>query len=143
MRVSEVMTRGVECVRPGDSIRTAAHRMRDLDVGPMPVCGDNDRLAGMLTDRDIAIRAVAEGKDPNSTKVQDVMTPGIHYCFEDDDVEEAAARMKEHQIRRLVVLNRDKRLVGIVSLGDLAVDTGDEHLVGETLEKVSEPAHKG
>src|SRR5262245_43964166 len=139
MRVSEVMTRGVQCVRPGDTIRDAARKMRELDIGPVPVCGDNDKLAGMLTDRDIAIRAVAEGKDP-STKVQDVMTPDIHYCFEDQDVEEAARQMRDRQIRRLVVLNRDKGMVGIVSLGDLAVDTGDEDMAGETLEAVSQPS---
>jgi CBS domain-containing protein len=138
MRISEVMTRGVQCVKPGDSLRDAAKKMRDLDVGPVPVCGDNDKLAGMLTDRDIAIRAVAEGKDPNSTKVQDVMTPDIHYCFEDQDVEEAAKQMRDRQIRRLVVLNRDKRMVGIVSLGDLAVETSDEDMAGETLEAVSQ-----
>ena len=140
MRIQEVMTRGVQCVRPADSIREAAKKMRDLDVGPMPVCGDNDKLAGMLTDRDIAIRAVADGKDPNATKVQDVMTKDIHWCFEDEDVEEAARKMKQQQIRRLVVLNRDKRMVGIVSLGDLAVDTGDEDMAGDALEAISEPA---
>ena len=140
MRVSEVMTRGVRCVRPSDTIRDAARTMRDLDVGPVPVCGDNDKLAGMLTDRDITVRAVAEGKDPNATKVQDVMTPDVHYCFEDQDVEEAANQMKDRQVRRLVVLNRDKRMVGIVSLGDLAVETSDEEMSGSTLEAVSQPA---
>jgi CBS domain-containing protein len=105
----------------------------------LPVC-DRDRLVGMLTDRDIAVRAVAEGYDPWTDHVKDAMTPDIVYCFEDQDVKEAAQLMKEKQIRRLVVLNRDKRLVGIVSLGDLAVDTGDEKLAGETLEQISEPA---
>lgn len=140
MKVSEVMTRGVRCVKPSDSIRDAAKQMRDMDVGPVPVCGDNDKLAGMLTDRDITIRAVAEGKDPSSTKVQDVMTPDIHSVFEDQDVEEAADQMKNRQIRRLVVLNRDKRMVGIVSLGDLAVETRDEDMSGKTLEAVSQSA---
>jgi len=134
------MTRGVECARPADSIAAAAQRMKDLDVGALPVCGDNDRLVGMVTDRDITVRATAESCDARSTCVKDVMTPDIIYVFEDQDVTEAARLMKENQIRRLVVLNCDKRLVGIVSLGDLAVDTGDEQLAGATLEAVSEPA---
>jgi CBS domain-containing protein len=139
MQVREVMTRGVECVRPDDTLQTAARKMRDLDVGPMPVC-DNDRLAGMLTDRDITIRAVAEGKDPRTAPVRDVMTEGIEYCFEDDDVKVAARHMRDRQVRRLVVLNRDKRLAGIVSLGDLAAEAGDDRLTGETLEQISEAA---
>jgi len=138
MFVSDVMTKGAECVRPGNSLREAAQKMKNLDVGPLPVC-DNDRLVGMITDRDIAVRAVAEACDPRTTTVKDVMTPDVVYCFEDQDVQEAARRMQEHQVRRLVVLNRDKRLVGIVSLGDLAVEAGDEKLAGRTLEHVSLP----
>jgi CBS domain-containing protein len=113
--------------------------MKDLDMGPLPVCGDNDRLVGMVTDRDITVRAVAEARDPRTTTVQDVMTPDVVYCFEDQDVREAAKLMQEHQVRRLVVLTRDKRLAGIVSLGDLAVETGDERLAGKTVEQVSLP----
>jgi len=138
MKVKDVMTKGAECVTPATSLREAAQKMKDLDVGPLPVC-DNDRLVGMITDRDITVRATAEAIPPGLGQVHDVMTPDVVYCFEDQDIEEAANQMKENQIRRLVVLNRDKRLVGIVSLGDLAVETGDERLVGETLEKVSEP----
>jgi CBS domain-containing protein len=140
MQVKEVMTRGVECVRPADSIARAAERMRELNVGALPVCGDNDRLMGMITDRDITVRATAGACDPCGTCVSDVMTPNIVYCFEDQNVEKAARLMEENQIRRLVVLNRDKHLVGIASLGDLAVKTGDEGLSGEALEQVSEPA---
>ena len=140
MQVKEVMTRGVECIRPGASLQEAARKMRDLDVGPLPVCGDNDRLAGMITDRDITVRAVAEGQDPKTARVQDIMTPDVMYCFEDQDVAEATRLMQESQIRRLLVLNRDKCLVGIVSLGDLAVKTGDKRLSGEALQQVSEPA---
>jgi len=139
MRVKDIMTTSVETVGPGTPLQEAAERMKSLDVGPLPVC-DGDRLVGMITDRDITIRAVAQGYGAATGKVQDVMTPDVVYCFEDQDVQEAARLMKDHQIRRLVVLNRDKRLVGIVSLGDLAVDTGDEQLAGETLEKVSEPS---
>src|SRR5262249_18576538 len=113
--------------------------MKNLDVGPLPVCGDNDRLAGMLTDRDITVRAVAEGRDPRGTTVQEGMTPDVIYCFEDQDVREAARLMQERQVRPLVVLHRGKRLVGIVSLGDLAVETGDAKLAGSTLEQVSLP----
>jgi CBS domain-containing protein len=140
MQVNEVMTPAVECVRPNDSIAAAAQKMKELDVGALPICGDDDRLVGMITDRDITVRATAGCCDPLGTCIRDVMTPGIIYVFEDQDVAEAAQLMKENQVRRLPVLNRDKRLVGIVSLGDLAVDTGDEELAGATLEAVSEPA---
>jgi CBS domain-containing protein len=139
MLLRDVMTRGVECVSPDDTIQAAAQKMRDLDVGPVPVC-DRDRLAGVLTDRDIAVRAAAEGKDPTTCRVRDVMTPGVVYCFDDQPVEEAERVMRERQIRRLLVLNRGKRLVGIVSLGDLAVRTGDREQSGEVLHDVSEPA---
>jgi len=139
MQVKEVMTQGVECVRPNDSIAAAAQKMKDLDVGVLPVCGDSDRLVGMITDRDITIRATAGCCDSSGTYVRDIMTPNIVYVFEDQDISDAARLMKENRIRRLVALNHDKRLVGIVSLGDLAVDTGDGELVGGTLEAVSEP----
>src|SRR5262245_23587772 len=140
MQVSELMTRGVECARPDDSIAHAAEWMRELNVGALPVCGDNDRLVGIVTDRDITIRAIAGACDPCVTCVSDVMTTQIVTCFEDQDVAEAVGLMEEHQVRRLVVLNRDKRLAGIVSLGDLAVKSGDEVLSYEALEQVSEPA---
>jgi CBS domain-containing protein len=138
MKVKEVMTRGVEVIHPEATVKEAAEKMKKLDVGPLPVC-DNDRLLGMLTDRDVTLRATAEGRDPAQLKVSDVMTPGVEYCFEDDDVREAARHMETKQIRRLPVLNRDKRLVGIVSLGDLAVDS-DEKLAGKALKGISEPA---
>jgi len=137
MKISEVMSRGVECTRPDATLREAAERMKTLDVGALPVC-DNDRLAGLLTDRDIVIRSIASGRDPQKEKVRDVMTPEIVFCFEDQDVGEAARLMKDKQIRRLPILNRDKRLVGIVSLGDVAVETGDKHLAGEALHGISQ-----
>jgi len=139
MQVKEVMTRGVECAHPDAPLRDAADKMKGLNVGSLPVCV-NDRLVGMLTDRDITVRATAEGLPPGLGRVRDVMTPEVIYCFEDQDVTEAARLMEEKQVRRLVVLNRGQRLVGIVSLGDLAVKTGDEQLSGEALEQVSEPA---
>jgi CBS domain-containing protein len=117
MKTRDVMTWGVECVSPDTSLQEAARKMRDLDVGPLPVC-DNDRLAGVLTDRDITVRATAEGRDPRTTMVRDVMTPDPVYCFEDQEVHEAARLMEEKHIRRLLVLNRQKHLVGIMSLVD-------------------------
>jgi CBS domain-containing protein len=140
MKVAEVYTPNPQCISPDSSLMEAAQKMRALDIGMLPVC-DNDRLAGAITDRDIAIRAVAEGLDPRGTQVRQVLTPEIHYCFETQSVNEVAQMMEEKQIRRLPVLNEEKRLVGIVSLGDLAVRTGKERLVGEVLECVSEPAH--
>jgi len=139
MRVSEVMTRGVECTRPDATLQEAARRMKDLDVGALPVC-HNDRLVGMLTDRDIAVRSVAEGHDPRADRVNDILTPDLVYCFEDQDVNEVAELMRAKQVRRLPVLNRDKRLLGIVALGDLAVRPGHEDLSGHVLEGISEPA---
>jgi len=139
MQLRDVMTHHVEVVRPGAAVQEAAALMRDLDVGSLPVC-DGTRLQGMVTDRDITIRATASGRDPRQTPVREVMTSELFYCFEDQPVKEAALLMEEHQIRRLPILNRQKDLVGIVSLGDLAVDTSDEELVGQVLEEVSEPA---
>ena len=139
MRVRDVMTRGPECTYPDATVREAAIRMQALDVGSLPVC-DNDRLIGMVTDRDLTVRTTAAGADPNNARVRDAMTPGVHYCFEDQDVAEAARMMKDKQIRRLPILDRSKRMVGIVSLADLSVATHDEILAGNTLEAVSEPA---
>lgn len=136
--VRDVMTRGAECVRPDDSLQYAAERMKGLEIGALPVC-ENDRVVGMLTDRDITVRSTSAGALPARAHVRDVMTPDIVYCFDDQSPAEAAQLMKEHQVRRLAVMNRDRRLVGIVSLGDLAVETGDERLAGRTLEEVSEP----
>ncbi len=138
MLVTDVMTRGAERIGPTNSLQAAAQKMRNLNVGVLPVC-DNDLLVGMITDRDITVRAVADGCDTRLTAVKDVMTPDVVYCFDDQDVQEAAKLMQEQQVRRLVVLNRDKRLIGIVSLGDLAVETGDDNLAGKTLEEVSLP----
>ncbi len=138
MQVHEVMTRGVECVSPDATLQEAARRMKELDVGSLPIC-KNGRLAGMITDRDITVRSVGAGHDPRSDRASDVMTPNVVYCYEDQDAAEAAELMREKQIRRLPVLNREKRLVGIVSLGDLAVETGDDQMVGHALEGISEP----
>jgi CBS domain-containing protein len=138
MRLSDIMTSNPVVLAPDTVLREAAQKMRELDSGVMPV-GDNDRLVGMLTDRDITVRATADGKDPNSTPVRDVMTSDVVYCFADDDIETAARTMEENQIRRVIVLDRDKRLVGIASLGDIAVHAPTNQLPGEVTEAVSEP----
>jgi CBS domain-containing protein len=119
MNVSEVMTRDVQVATPGQSIRDAAQLMARIDAGTLPV-GDDSRLVGMLTDRDIAVRAVARGLGPD-TPVRDIMSTEVKYCFDDQSVDEVARNMADIQVRRLPVVNRDKRLVGILSLGDLAV----------------------
>lgn len=138
MLVREVMTRNVEVVHPDDTLQEAAEKMKELDIGPLPVC-DDGKLVGILTDRDIAVRAVAEGQDPWTDKVRDVMTPEVVSCCADQDVADAVRLMKEKQIRRLVVLDNEKRLVGILSLGDVALHTS-EQLAGATLEEVSKPS---
>lgn len=119
MRVSECMTREVRVASPGQSIREVAKIMGEIDAGVLPV-GDNDRLVGMITDRDIAIRAVAQGKGPE-TPVREIMsTEKVLYCYDDEDLAQVAQNMGEQQVRRLPVVNREKRLVGIVSLADVA-----------------------
>jgi len=139
MQIQEIMTRDPVVAPPDATLREAARKMRDLDSGVLPI-GEGDRLVGMLTDRDITIRATAEGKDPTTTPVREVMSSEVVSCFEDEDEREAAAKMQQHQLRRLVVVDRNERPVGIVSLGDLAVYTSDDRLAGEVTEAVSEPA---
>ena len=139
MQLSQIITRDVETIRPDTTAREAAERMRSRDVGSLPVC-DGRRLLGMVTDRDLAIRVLAEGRDADATPVKDAMTPDVCYAFEDDDVQAAAQLMKERQIRRLPVVNRDKQLVGIVALGDIAT-TGQDRLSGDALEQISQPSH--
>jgi CBS domain-containing protein len=138
MELREIMTRNVQVIAPDATLRDAARMMKDLDFGGIPVC-DGDRLTGFVTDRDIVIRAVAEGEDPSTCKVADVMSDKLVWCFEDEDVEEAGRLMEEKQVRRLAVVDRNKKLVGILSLGDLAVEGEDEDFAGEVLEQVSEP----
>ena len=122
MRVQERMTKDVRIANPDQPISDAAKMMAECDCGALPVA-ENDRLAGMITDRDIAVRAVAKGKGPD-TPVREVMSEGICYCFEDQDIGEVAANMADIQVRRLPVLNRDKQLVGILSIGDIARSDG-------------------
>lgn len=139
MQIKDIMTRDPVVAPPDATLRDAARTMRELDSGVLPI-GEDDRLLGMLTDRDITVRATAEGKDPNATTVREVMSSEVVSCFEDEDERAAAAKMEEHQLRRLVVLDRAERLVGIISLGDLAIHTTDDRIAGEVAEAVSEPA---
>ena len=136
MRVSEAMTREVRVANPTQSIRDVAKIMAEIDAGGVPV-GENDRLVGMITDRDIALRAVAQGKGPD-TPVRDVMSKDVKFCYDDEDLEHVADNMGELQVRRLPVVNRDKRLVGIVALGDIA-RSEDHETTGETTAEVSKP----
>ena len=136
MKVQDVMSRDVQFVSPEQPIAEAARMMLEADTGALPV-GDQDQVTGMITDRDIAIRAVAEGKGPDAT-VREVMTQDVKYCFEDDDVDQVTRNMAENQVRRLPVLNRDKRLVGIISLGDLVISRGPDQ-AGEALSGISQP----
>jgi CBS domain-containing protein len=138
MLIKDIMTRGVETVSPQTTLQEAAARMKTLDVGPLPVC-DGDRIEGMVTDRDIVVRGIAEGRDPRTTKVSDVMTRDVATCRENDDVREAARTMKDKQIRRLLVVDDKHKVSGIVSLGDVAVE-GNDKMSGDVLEKVSTPS---
>ena len=137
MQVREIMSQGVEVVSHDALLKEAALKMKTLDVGLMPVC-DGSKLQGILTDRDITIRATAEGHDPLKTKVSEIMSKDVAYCFEDQDIDEAMKIMEARQIRRLPILNREKRLVGIVSLGDIALHAPKKE-AGETLKEISEP----
>lgn len=133
------MTRNVDVVQPDASLEEAARKMDQLNVGPLPVC-DGDRLVGMVTDRDITVRATSAGKDPRSTPIREAMSRDIVYCYEDQDVQDAARLMQDKQIRRVPVLSREQRVVGIVSLGDLASQGTDDRTSGRVLEDISRPS---
>ena len=122
------------------TLEEAAHEMLDDDLGFLPI-GENEKLIGVITDRDIAIRGVAEGKDPQTTPVRDVMTDKVLYCYEKDDIKTAAKSMKEQQIRRLIVLDKDKKLTGVLTMGDIATKCNDEHLCAEVVGSVCEKTH--
>lgn len=138
MKLKDILTKNPQVISPEAMICEAGKLMKQCDIGMLPVC-DGERLVGAVTDRDLAVRAVANGHDPLKTKVKDVMTPGICWCFEDQSLEEVARLMEEKQIRRIPVLNREKRLIGIASLGDFALRSKDEQLTEEILECVSQP----
>jgi CBS domain-containing protein len=137
--VRDIMTPGVVVLSPRDTVVRAAAMMRDQDVGSLPVA-ENDKLVGMLTDRDIVTRTTAQGLSPEAARVGDAMSEGVLYCFDDESCEAVAANMGANQVRRLPVVSRQKRLVGIVSLGDLA-NKADEQPVAEALADISSPAN--
>lgn len=136
MRVSEIMSRDVRVASPRQSIQDAAAIMAEIDAGIVPV-GEHDHLVGMITDRDIAVRAIAKGKGPE-TAIEDVMTKDVKYCYEDEDSEHVLDNLGDLQIRRVPVVSRDKRLVGILSLGDLANQSANGH-AGAALAEISRP----
>jgi CBS domain-containing protein len=137
MKVSEAMTQDVRVANPSETIRQAAGMMAQIDAGILPV-GENDRLVGMITDRDIAVRAVAAGKSPD-TPVRDIMSSDVCYCFDDQDIGEVAANMADIKVRRLPVVDRNKRLVGILSLGDIALADNQDQPAADALCGISEP----
>ncbi len=136
--LKNLMSRNVKVISPDETIKAAALQMLNGNFGMLPV-EENDRMIGAISDRDIAIRAVANGKD-SSTKVREVMSEGVVWAYEDDSVDDGAKLMSEHRIRRLPIVNADKRLVGIVALGDFAVDGSDIEVAGEALSKISKPS---
>jgi CBS domain-containing protein len=139
MQVKEITTCNVETISSNANLVEAARKMQSLEVGALPVW-ENDRLVGMITDRDITIRGVAEEKSPLSTSVKEIMTSDVCCCFEEDDIHEAARMMEERSIHRLLVVNSNNDPIGFVSLSDFAVKSHDEHLTYEVLERISEPA---
>lgn len=139
MILRDIMTEHVESIPSETSIRNAAEKMASLDVGAVPVV-ENDQPVGFITDRDITIRAVAEGLDPETPSVRDIMTPGVESLYEDQDVEDAAMLMEKQKIRRVLVVDREGQPVGIVSLGDLAVRSDNDQLTEEVLEEISSPS---
>jgi len=137
MKIREIMTTNVECISPEASLKELATKMKTLDVGFVPIC-DNDRLAGTVTDRDIVVRGIAGGVDVATGKAKDVMTKDVHWCFEDQDVKEVAELMRDKEVRRMLILNKDKRLVGVVSIGDIS--KVEERESGKTLKDITEAA---
>lgn len=139
MLLRDMMTARIEDIPADATLMQAAEKMKLLDIGAIPV-RENDRLVGMITDRDIVVRAVAEGRDLKKTPVREAMSRDISFCYEDESVESAAKLMEVKQIRRLLVFDRSERAIGIVSLGDLAVRNQDNRLSGQVLQRVSRPS---
>src|SRR6266704_915326 len=137
MKVRQIMTANVECIAPDAGVAELARKMKTLDVGFIPVC-EKDRLAGTVTDRDIVIRGIAAGRDLGTCKARDIMTNEVHWCFEDQDVKDVAKKMREKDVRRMLILSQDKRMVGVVSIGDLA--KVEEKESGKTLKDITEAA---
>jgi len=137
MKVREIMTSNVECLAPDASVREIAQEMKSLDVGFIPIC-ENDRLVGTVTDRDIVIRAVAEGVDVNTSRAREIMSREVIYAFEDDDVKIVAEKMRDKDVRRILILDEAKRLVGVVSIGDIS--KVEEKVSGKTLHDITAAA---
>jgi CBS domain-containing protein len=137
MKIREIMTTNVECVSPDTGLTDLANKMKTLDVGFIPVC-ENDRLVGTVTDRDIVVRGCAGGKDIASCKASDIMTKNVFWCFEDQDVKDVAKQMRDNEVRRMLILNQGKRLVGVVSIGDIS--KVEEKETGKTLKDITEAA---
>jgi CBS domain-containing protein len=139
MQVQQIMSSHVERVDADTPVAKAAELMREKDIGFLPVC-HNDRIVGTLTDRDIVIRAVAQGRDPRLAPAREVMTQEVFYCYADEDIEHIGRNMQQNEVRRMLILNRQKRLVGVVSLGDIAKASVNRALAGETLGQIAEAA---
>jgi len=137
MQAKDIMSTHVELISPETAIRDVAQKMKASEVGFLPV-GENDRLVGTITDRDIVLRVVAEGKDVEECKTRDVMTNEVFWCYDDQDADEVAEYMADMEIRRVLILNRSKRLVGVVSIGDLAKIGGEQEKTGDTLREIAE-----
>lgn len=137
-QVSDIMSRGVRTIAPHETIAQAARAMEELDIGAIPVC-DGQRLVGMVSDRDIVLRAVAHNRPADQTSLSEVMSPDVCWCFDDDTIDAATQKMQEAQIRRIPVVDHDKALVGMLSLGDLSV-RGESQEAGEALRDISEPS---
>jgi len=137
MKVREIMTTNVECVEPETNVIELAQKMKTLDIGFLAIC-ENDRVIGIVTDRDIVIRAVASGRDLHMCTAREIMTAEVYWCFEDDDIKDVAQKMREKDVRRILILNIDKRLVGVVSLGDIS--KVEEKESGKTLKDITEAA---
>jgi CBS domain-containing protein len=139
MKVKQIMSRNVASVTPSTPISRAAEKMRELDIGFLPVL-EHERVEGALTDRDITIRSVATGRDTRLEPVSEIMTPAVVYCYEDEEIEDVGRQMQEKEVRRILILDRQEKLVGVVSLGDIAKTTGKTELAGETLGEIAEAA---
>lgn len=138
MKIQDIMTKTVDWIAPDMVLKDAARKMKEDDVGFLPI-GEDDKLIGMLTDRDIVLNCIAEGKNPAQLTAKEAMHEGVCYLFEDQSVEEAADNMARNKVRRMPVLNRDKRLVGVVSLGDIAA-CGEQDCAGRALEEIAKAA---
>jgi CBS domain-containing protein len=139
MKIREIMTSNVECIAPSLPIAKAAEKMRDMDIGFLPVC-EEDRIVGTVTDRDITIRSVAQGRDPRLAPVSEIMTQTVFHCYDDDDIESVAGSMRDSEVRRMLILDHDENLVGVVSLGDISKISGEQTIAGETLGDIAEAA---